>query len=175
MQFHLGSRIATILVALAATPAFAEVASATPNSFVITHKGEVSATPAALYAALGQLPRWWNSQHTYSGKSENLTLDLRAGGCWCENWEGGSVEHARVVQAWRDRTLRLEGGLGPLQDMAVSAMLTFNIATVEGRTMLVMNYRVRGSDANLDKIAPIVDKVIGEGFGRLVEFAGKPA
>jgi hypothetical protein len=160
-------------VALAAMPALAEVASVSPQSFVITHKGEVNATPAAVYAALGELPRWWSSQHTYSGKSENLSLDMRAGGCWCETWEGGTVEHARVVQTGRDKILRLEGGLGPLQDMAVSAMLTFHIATVEGKTMLVMNYRVRGPDANLDKLAPIVDQVLGEGYRRLVQFATK--
>ena len=70
-------------------------------------------------------------------------------------------------------TLAFKGGFGPLQDLAVTAVLTFAIATLEGKTQLTMTYRVRGPDANLDKLAPIVDKVVGEGFGRLVEFAGK--
>ena len=173
MRIHLASLTATFLAAMSATPVLAEVTSVSPQSFVITHKAEVNVSPAVLYAALGQLPRWWNAQHSYSGKSENLSLDMRAGGCWCETWEGGTVEHARVIQTGRDRVLRLEGGLGPLQDMAVTAVLTFSIGTLEGKTNLTMTYRVRGPDANLDKIAPIVDKVVGEGFGRLVEFAGK--
>jgi len=173
MRIHLASLTATFLAAMSATPVLAEVTSVTPQSFAITHKAEVNVSPAVLYAALGQLPRWWNAQHSYSGKSENLSLDMRAGGCWCETWEGGTVEHARVIQTGRDRILRLEGGLGPLQDMAVTAVLTFSIGTLEGKTNLTMTYRVRGPDANLDKIAPIVDKVVGEGFGRLVEFAGK--
>ena len=173
MHFHFASRIATFAVALAAMPAVGAVASVTPQSFVITHKAEVNATPATLYAAIGQVSRWWNPQHSYSGKGENLSLDMRAGGCWCESWDGGSVEHARVLYAGRDKMLRLEGGFGPLQDLAVTAVLTFAITTVEGKTALTMNYRVRGPDANLDKLAPIVDKVMGEGFERLVEFAGK--
>jgi uncharacterized protein YndB with AHSA1/START domain len=173
MQLHLASRIATIALCCFAGPSIAAVAEVTPQSFVISHRAEVNATPAAVYAALAQMPRWWNPQHSYSGKSENLSLDVRAGGCWCEQWDGGSVEHARVVLAWRDKLLRLEGGFGPLQDLAVTAVLTFGIATAEGKTTLVMNYRVRGPDANLDKLAPIVDKVLVEGFERLVAFASK--
>jgi hypothetical protein len=173
MQLQPASRIATLVLCLAATPAIAAVASVTPQSFVINHRAELSATPAAVYAALGQIPQWWNPAHTYSGKSENLSLDMRAGGCWCETWDGGSTEHARVLYAGRDKMLRLEGGFGPLQDLAVTAVLTFSIATVEGKTVLTMTYRVRGPDANLDKLAPIVDKVIGEGFERLVALASK--
>jgi uncharacterized protein YndB with AHSA1/START domain len=173
MQFQPASRIATFVLGLAAAPALAAVASVTPQSFVINHRAEVNATPSAVYAALGQIPQWWNPAHTYSGKSENLSLDMRAGGCWCETWDGGSIEHAGVLYAGRDKMLRLEGGFGPLQDLAVTAVLTFSIATVEGKTVLTMNYRVRGPDANLDKLAPIVDKVVGEGFERLVALAAR--
>jgi uncharacterized protein YndB with AHSA1/START domain len=174
MQFQLASRIATFALGLAATPALAAVASVTPQSFVIHHRAELNATPATVYAALAQIPQWWNPAHTYSGKADNLSLDMRAGGCWCETWDGGSVEHARVLYAGRDKMLRLEGGFGPLQDLAVTAVLTFSIATVEGKTVLTMTYRVRGPDASLDKLAPLVDKVVGEGFERLVALASRP-
>jgi hypothetical protein len=173
MQIHFASRIATFVLCLAAGPAIAAVTESTTNSFVISHRAEVNATPAAVYAALAQVPRWWNPAHSYSGKAENMSIELRAGGCWCEQFDGSSVEHARVVLAWKDRLLRLEGGLGPLQDLAVSTALTFAIATVEGKTMLVMTYRVRGADATLDKLAPVVDKVMVEGFERLAAFAAK--
>jgi hypothetical protein len=173
MHFHLASRIATLVVALAAAPVLAVPSSVTPQSFTSTHRAEVNATPAAVYAAIGQIGQWWNGQHTYSGNPENLSLDLRAGGCWCEQWDGGSVQHARVLYAARDKALRLEGGLGPLQDMAVSAVMTYAIAVADGKTVLTLTYRVRGADASLDKLAPIVDQVVGEGFARLVAFAGK--
>ena len=173
MHFQTASRIATFALTLAAAPAFATVASLTPQSFVLTHRAEVNATPAAVYAAIGQVGKWWDGKHTYSGKAENLTLELRAGGCWCEQWEGGSVEHARVLYAGRDKVVRFEGGLGPLQGMAVAAVMTWSIAAVEGKTTLTVTDVVRGADAGLDKLAPVVDQVLGEGFTRLVEFAGK--
>ena len=172
MRFHLASRIATI-VALAAIPVLAETTNVSPNAFTSSHRAEVNASPAAVYAALGQLGRWWDPRHTYSGKSENLSLDLRAGGCWCEQWDGGSVEHARVIYAAPGKALRVEGGFGPLQAMAVSAVVTYAIKTEGEKTILTMTYNVRGADAGLDKLAPLVDKVMAEGFARLVEFAGK--
>lgn len=174
MHFHRASRIATIALALAAAPALADTSNVTPNAFTITYRAEVNGTPAATYAALGQVGKWWDARHSYSGKGENLSIELRAGGCWCERWEGGSVEHARVIYTIRDKAVRLEGGFGPLQGMAVSAILNYAIATVEGKTVLTMTYIVRGADAGLDKLAPVVDKVMGENFQRLVEYAGKP-
>src|SRR5438105_643693 len=174
MHFHLASRIATIALAIAAGPAFAEATNVTPQSFLIVHKAEVTASPAAVYAAIGQVSRWWTSQHTYSGKAENLSLDLRAGGCCCEQWDGGSVQHMRVLFAERDKIVRLEGGLGPLQDRAVTAIMTFAITPAGGnKTALTVTYRVRAPDANLDKFAAPVDQVLGEAFGRLVELAGR--
>src|ERR1043165_1484717 len=102
MHFHYASRIATFALALAAAPALATPSDVTPQSLVSTHRAETSASPAAVYAAFGQVSRWWSSQHTYSGKAENLSLDLRAGGCWCEQWDAGSVQHTRVLFALRD-------------------------------------------------------------------------
>src|SRR5689334_11057592 len=173
MHFHATSRIATIALALAAGPAFAEATNVTPQSFVVTHRAETTAAPAAVYAAFGQVSRWWSAQHTYSGKAENLTLDLRAGGCWCEQWDGGSVEHMRVLFAGRDNMVRLEGGLGPLQDRAVTAVMTLAIAQSEGKTVVTLTYKVRAPDGNLDKVAVPVDQVLGEGFSRLMDLASK--
>lgn len=171
MQIHIASRIATIGFAIAAsTSVLAETSSVSASGYLVTHKADVSATPAQVYTALGQPGRWWNSQHTYSGKSENLVVELRAGGCFCEHWEGNSIEHARVIYATRDKALRMEGGLGPLQDMAVTGILNWIIAPAEGKTQLLFTYRVRGAEAGLDKTAEIVDKVMGEQFTRLVAF-----
>ena len=58
---------------------------------------------------------WWDSSHTFSGNAENLSIDDKAGGCFCENLEnGGSVRHLEVVFVDPGKTLRMIGGLGPL-------------------------------------------------------------
>ena len=83
-----------------------------------------------------------------------------------------SVQHAQVVLAQEGRVLRLSGGLGPLQDMAVVGVLTIVTAAGTGaeadKHFLRMTYRVAGgAEAGLDKFAPAVDGVIGEQFKRL--------
>jgi hypothetical protein len=100
-------------------------------------------------------------------------MEMRAGGCFCEQWDGNSIEHARVIYAARDKVLRLEGALGPLQGMAVAGVMNYAIASADGKTTLTYTYRVRGADAELEKLAAIVDKVVGEQFARLVAFVEK--
>ena len=172
MDFHTASRIATFL-AFAATsvPSLAATSAVTPSGYLVTHTAELAATPAAAYSALGEIGKWWNGSHTYSGVAGNLALDLRAGGCFCETWgEGNSIEHARVIYAAPGKALRMEGGLGPLQEMAVTGVMTFAFAAAEGKTTLTFTYRVRGAEANLDRTAAIVDKVLGEQVARYVEY-----
>ena len=162
----------------AAAPAAAEVRSATPDAFQILFNEKVAATPSAVYAAIGQIERWWDGAHTYSGDAANLSIAMQAGGCWCERWAGGAVEHARVVMLMRDQAVRVEGGLGPLQNLAVSAVLTFLVKAEDGGTALTVGYRVNGSSASgLDKLAQPVDGVIGGAVGRLKRYVetGKPA
>ena len=175
MKRHLASRIATFAaLAALASPAGAETSQVGPSGFLVTHRVELAATPAVAYAALGEIGKWWNPQHTYSGVATHLTLEPRAGGCFCEAWgDGNTIEHARVIYAMRDRNLRLEGGLGPLQDMAVAGIMNFAFATVEGKTVLTFTYRVRGAEAGLDKLAAIVDKVLGEQVTRFAEHVAK--
>jgi len=153
---------------LAAVPCLAKTSDVSPSGFLSTFREEVDAKPADAWLAITQIGRWWSSEHTYSGDAANLTLDAVAGGCWCERWKGNSVEHARVLHALRGSSLRLEGGLGPLQAMAVNAVLTFSLAAAGERTTLTVTYRVRGdAEAHLDRIADGVDAVLGEQVRRL--------
>lgn len=171
---HERRRTAPLALALALLvgAAHAEVSGVSPSGFVITQRMETKATPAQVYAAIGHPERWWNPEHTYSGDAANLSLALTAGGCFCERWADGSVEHARVLHVLRDRAVRLSGAFGPLQALAVDAVLTIAIATKDGHTTLQMTYRVSGNaDAALDKLAPPVDGVLGEQFKRLESFA----
>jgi hypothetical protein len=163
------------LAALA--PAQADTTAVSGSGFTSSFRAEIKAAPGAAWAAVVQLPRWWNSAHTYSGNAANLSLDAQAGGCMCERWRDAagashSVQHAQVVLAQEGRVLRLNGGFGPLQDLAVVGVLTIVTSAGAGadadKHFLRMTYRVAGgADAGLDKLAPAVDGVISEQFKRL--------
>lgn len=167
---------ALIAAWLALAPAAsAEVASRSPSSFLLQGEAEVAASPAQVWRDLQRIERWWSSAHTYSGDAANLRLDARAGGCWCERWGNRqSVEHARVVLVMESegvRTLRVLGGLGPLQEMGVTGVLTFTVAPHPNGAKITFTYRVSGDPSlNLEALAPFVDNVMVEQFGRLVRY-----
>jgi hypothetical protein len=161
---------------LAPSPARADVSAVGPSGFTINASAEVSAPPDRAWADLIGIGQWWNPAHTYSSDAlHHMTLDARAGGCLCETWAGGSVEHARVLLAMEAegvRTLRLQGALGPLQEMGVSGILTFTVAPNSQGARLTMTYRVAGdAGLGLDSIAGPVDYVLMEQFGRLTRYA----
>lgn len=169
--------IALLFSFAAVLPARADVTSASAGAFLIEASAEVEATPAEAWRALTALPQWWNGAHSYSGDAGRLSLDPVAGGCWCERWDGGSVEHARVIMVMEHegvRTLRAQGALGPLQDMGVTGILTFVIAPAEDGARISMAYRVTGdSGLSLNALAAPVDSVLMEQFGRLARYAGQ--
>jgi uncharacterized protein YndB with AHSA1/START domain len=164
-------------------PARAEVKTSAAHTLVVEHKLSTTAEPARLYRALSQVNRWWSSKHTFSGSAANLSLRTDAGGCFCERWKDGSVEHGRVIQTTRDKLVRLSTALGPMIDMAVTGVLTFQLeprlARPEGPggSDLLVIMRVSGDPSHaLAALATPVDGVIGEQAARLVRFVetGKP-
>lgn len=172
------SIIGACIALLGVGSANAEAVNVSPTGFTSQYRDELKASGGEIWNALVQLPRWWNGSHTYSGQASNLSLDVQAGGCWCERWgDGQSVQHGTVVLALPGRVLRVLGNLGPLQDLPVSGVLTFAITTQDGKTTLRMTYRVAGPpDAGLEKLAPLVDRVMGEQYQRLKALAetGRP-
>lgn len=175
-------RLAALVLVLSfapTVPARAEVKQSSDSSLLVEHRLTSAATPAAVYRAVGRVGQWWSSQHSFSGKAQNLSLALEAGGCFCERWSNGSVEHGRVVQTERGRLVRLQSALGPLLELAVGGVLSFALEPGEGGrgTTLRVTYRVSGDPSHgLSALAPVVDRVIGEQAGRLARFAeGKSA
>jgi uncharacterized protein YndB with AHSA1/START domain len=160
---------------LAAAPAWADVTSSSSSGFIIEAEAEVAAAPQRVWRALTQVGRWWSGAHTYSGEARRMQLDVRAGGCWCERWSGGQVEHGRVLMVMqRDevRTLRIDTALGPLQALAVNGVLTFAVAEHAGGAKITMSYRASGEPGlELGRMAPLVDMVLMEQFGRLSRYS----
>lgn len=169
-----GRAFGLALLLCAAGPAAAAVTESAADGFTIVHERSVAAAPDAAWAKLVQPGQWWNDAHTYSGKSANLSLDLRPGGCWCERWDGGAVEHGRVIYIQPGKTLRFHAALGPLQALPVAATMTWTLAGTGTGTRIVLTFRVLGRPADgVAKLAPPVDQVLGEQADRLAAALGR--
>jgi uncharacterized protein YndB with AHSA1/START domain len=161
----------TVVVAVGG-PVAAEVKSAAPNGFEVVSTATISAPADRVYAALGEVGRWWSPTHTFSRDAANLSLELRAGGCFCERLkDGGSVQHLLVVYAAPGEGLRLRGALGPLQTEGVDGTLSWMLKPAEGGTSVTQSYVVGGYiRSGMEQWAPRVDRVLDEQLQRLKSF-----
>ena len=163
---------ALVLVSAASGAASAEVKSATQNGFEVTSAVTIASPPDRVYTALGEVGRWWSPSHTFSRDAANLSLELRAGGCFCERLkDGGSVQHLQVVYAAPGEGLRLRGALGPLQVEGVDGTLSWTLKPAEGGTSLTQSYVVGGYiRSGMEQWAPRVDRVLEEQLRHLKSF-----
>lgn len=166
-------RLAQAALALLAAPAAAEVRSADDAGFDVGASETVAAEPDAVWSALVAPSRWWDSEHTWSGKASNLSLSPRGGGCFCERLaRGGSVEHMRVIRAEPGRMLVMIGALGPLQSEPVNAVLTVTLEAKGTGTTLTWRYAASGlRGMKGDAIAEPVNAVMTAQFASLVRTA----
>ena len=158
---------ASLLVA--STSASAEVVSASANGFEVRETVNVVVTPEVAFGSFAQIGAWWDPEHTYGGKSENLRLDLRPGGCFCESLpDGGGIEHMRVTYLDPGKQVVLTGALGPLLYEAVTGVMDVQVKTAAGGAQLVLDYKAAGfANGGADKLAPVVDKVLA---GQIVRY-----
>lgn len=177
------SHLLAAFACLAGPPAMAEVVSEGPGGFVSRQETVVSASPKDVWLALISPAGWWREEHTWSGDSANLTLTPQAGGCFCEKIPEvdepgrftleGSVEHMRVIQAYPENALRMQGALGPLQSEPVTGILTIAISKVETGTRILWEYNVGGTMRyEIPVIARAVDGVMGAQLAALTELLG---
>ena len=161
-----------MLVLTAGGPAASEVKAVTANGFEVASTTTISAPADRVYAALGEVGRWWNPAHTFSRDAANLSLELRAGGCFCERLkDGGSVQHLQVVYAAPGEGLRLRGALGPLQAEGVDGTLSWTLKLAENGTNVALSYVVGGYiRGGMEQWAPRVDRVLDEQLQRLKGF-----
>jgi hypothetical protein len=165
---------AALSVLLLGGYASAEVSSVGGNGFEVRQMVHVAAPADKAFAALLQPSRWWAPEHTFSGNAMNLTLDARAGGCWCESLpEGGSVEHMHVLFLSPGKVLRLRGALGPFQALAVEGVMTWTVKANGNGSDISASYAIGGySKDGFDNLSKAADQVLGIQIERLRKLIG---
>ena len=176
---------AAAYVAAAVVPAAvrAEVVATSEDGFVTRNTATVAASPMQVWLALTKPSGWWNDRHTWSADAGNLTLVPQAGGCFCERIPGedrqdgysldGSAQHAVVVLADPLKTLRLRGGLGPLQGEPAEGVLTVTLKPIEGGRKILWEYNVGGPMRyEVAEISQAVDGVMSQQLAGLRDLLG---
>ena len=156
-----------------AAPTPADVVESTDAGFVSTHEIEIAAPPPRVFHALtSEVASWWDPAHTYSGNAANVSFTATA--LHEKLGDTGFVRHMAIDMVRPPTTLRLRGGMGPLQPLAVAASMTFNLEPTPNGTRLRYRYVVNGPD--LHDWAEPVDRVMGGQLQRLRRFAetGEP-
>ena len=170
---------ALVLVLLVATgfPAFGAVESAAPGGFRVRNTIEVPVEPEMAWSALvAEVDRWWPRDHTWWGEASTLSIEAKAGGCFCEVAGARQAEHMRVAFVDPPKLLRMTGGLGPLQGMGLHGALEWQIDAIDGGSRITLTYQVGGySPQDLTAFAPIVDQVQALQLGVLGTFLTPPA
>ena len=165
-------RIVLVAASLAvlALPARAEVKDSSPSGFTIVNSADVPVDAATAWRVLvGDVDSWWPKDHTWWGGASRLTIDARAGGCFCEKAGNRQAQHMQVTFADPDKLLRMSGGLGPLQGMGLSGTLEFRLTAIDSGTRIVLWYRAGGyTPDDLSRFAAVVDTVQALQLGGLV-------
>lgn len=169
--------IVALVLAVAASPALAEIRDAKPEGFTLENSITVPVDAKSAWRALvDDVGRWWPKDHTWWGDKSKLTIDARAGGCFCEIDGKHQAQHMLVVMSNPPELLRMRGALGPLQGMGLDGVLEFRLAPAEGGegTNITMFFRIGGyTPDDLSKFAPVVDSVQGQQIGGLKKFLEK--
>ncbi len=159
-----------------ASPTSAAVIGKLPYGFEVRHEAIVDLPQPKAWNRLIAIGTWWSDEHTFGGKAANMTIEPKAGGCFCEALpdSSGGVEHLRVNYVVPNLRLVMDGALGPLKFEGVAGVMDIRLsAAPEGKTQVIFVYRAGGfARGNAEDMAPLVDRVIGEQVAR---FAAPPA
>jgi len=172
-RFEVLAGVALLLAA--AGPAPAAVRDATASGFTIENSIRVPVEPMEAWKALvDEVDRWWPADHTWWGADSVLSIEPRAGGCFCERHGEQQALHMLVTLVDPAKLLRMTGGLGPLQGMGLSGALEFRLEPAAGGgTTVTMHYRAGGyAPDDLSKLAPVVDRVQALQLGGLAALLG---
>lgn len=160
-----------LAAACLATSALAEVKDSSASGFTLENSQVVPVDADTAWKGLvDDVGKWWPADHTWWGDASKLSIRARAGGCFCEINGKRQARHMEVVWVDPGKTLRLVGGLGPLQGMGLDGALEFRFAAEGEGTRITMWYRVGGySPDDLSAFAPVVDRVMAQQLAGLAE------
>jgi hypothetical protein len=161
---------------LASSPAAAEVVSSSPSGFHVRHVVQVVVPTPLAYDGFTKIGQWWDGEHTYSGDSANLSLNLSPGGCFCERVPktGGGIEHMRVAFVEPGKRIVMTGSLGPLLFEATAGVMDVQIERIAGGSRVTLDYKAAGfATGNGQAMATVVDSVLGDQMKRFRSFAAR--
>ncbi len=154
-------QLAALLV-LVAAPASAEVVSASANGFEVRETVALVVPPDVAFRAFGDLPAWWDPEHTYSGDPGTCA--------WSWSPAAASASASRRPAAGSSTcTSRssipasdvMTGPLGPLLYEATTGVMDVRVTTIAGGSQLTLDYKVAGfANGGADKLASAVDAVL---------------
>lgn len=148
MRTHVGCGMlfaGAAMLASSPAPAGAEVKDAAPSGFTLENTVDVPVDARTAWKALVEdVDAWWPADHTWWGAESTLSIEPRAGGCFCERDGEAEAQHLLVTFVEPGKLLRLTGGLGPLQGMGLHGVLEFRLAPAEEGTSITMYYRAGG-------------------------------
>ena len=150
-----------LLATACALPAHAEVKDSTRAGFTVENSVLIAAAPTRVWQAMtADIDQWWPKDHSWWGKAAKLSIDARAGGCFCEIAGAQQAQHLQVVFVDPQKTLRMTGGLGPMQGMGLHGVAEWTLQAEGPSTRVTWRYRAGGySPDDLGALAPVVDKV----------------
>ena len=153
--------IICLVIALTAAPALAEITAKGETGFNLKISREVQTEPAVVYEQFLKISEWWIKGHTWFGSSDNLSIEAKAGGCFCEIDGERQVHHMLVTFVDPGREIKMTGGLGPLQMMGVHGGMSWRFEASETGTQIILSYNVSGfAPGGLLDLAEVVDAVL---------------
>lgn len=161
------------LTAALSTSHHAEVLHIADTGFIVSNQISVSNDIDTTWSAfVDEVDNWWPKDHSWWLDQGTFSIEPVAGGCFCEKAsEGRSAEHMHIAFVDPGKTMRMTGGLGPLQGLGMFGALDFVFEETDSGTTVTMTYRVNGINPDgFAELAPIVDTVQGLQIGGLQNF-----
>lgn len=163
-------KIITLVITLLVTVvAQAEVTEVSEQHFTISIETTLKAPSDQAYQQFLQIGDWWQDSHTWFGDASAMTIEPKAGGCFCERNGEQQALHMTISQINPNKSIHMTGGLGPLSSLAVNGYMTWTFEETENKTTnLKLNYRVTGFvNQKTEDWAKAVDGVLMQQVGNL--------
>ncbi|WP_102795956.1 polyketide cyclase/dehydrase [Bowmanella denitrificans] len=150
----------------------AKVQYLSDTGFILENRVQVSTSADKSWQLMVEdVGNWWPQDHTWWGQASNLSIEAKAGGCFCEISGDKQAMHMQVVFVEPGKLLRMTGGLGPLQGMGLYGALDWQFNTNDKGTEIILSYKVHGTSAKgFAELAPIVDHVQSLQLGGLADY-----